>query len=108
MLDTQYRMHPQIMEFSSQHFYKGQLKTAEEVLQRDREEEDVRFRFIDTAGCGFMERKQAETKPMTATLASNLGHFFSMPSLTARHQVSKSVQTTRDLSSWETLYWTLR
>lgn len=61
MLETQYRMHPQIMEFSSQHFYKGQLKTADEVLQRDWEEQGVRFRFIDTAGCGFMERKQAET-----------------------------------------------
>ena len=61
MLETQYRMHAEIMEFSSQHFYKGQLKTADEVLQRDWEEQGVRFRFIDTAGCGFAERKQAET-----------------------------------------------
>ncbi len=62
MLETQYRMHPHIMDFSSQHFYDGKLKTAEEVMLRDWEDEGVRFEFIDTAGCGFTEKVKKETR----------------------------------------------
>ncbi len=62
MLETQYRMHPHIMDFSSQHFYGGKLKTAEEVMLRDWEDEGVRFEFIDTAGCGFTEKVKKETR----------------------------------------------
>lgn len=62
MLETQYRMHPHIMDFSSQHFYGGKLKTAEEVMLRDWEDEGVRFEFIDTAGCGFSEKVKKETR----------------------------------------------
>jgi superfamily I DNA and/or RNA helicase len=62
MLETQYRMHPHIMGFSSQYFYEGKLKTADEVLLRDWQEEGVRFEFIDTAGCGFAEKVKKETR----------------------------------------------
>ncbi len=62
MLETQYRMHPQIMDFSSKHFYGGKLKTAEEVMLRDWEDEGVRFEFVDTAGCGFAEKVKKETR----------------------------------------------
>lgn len=62
MLETQYRMHPDIMRFSSQYFYEGKLKTADEVLLRDWQEEGVRFEFIDTAGCGFAEKVKKETR----------------------------------------------
>lgn len=62
MLETQYRMHPHIMDFSSQYFYQGKLKTADEVMLRDWEDEGVRFEFIDTAGCGFTEKVKKETR----------------------------------------------
>lgn len=62
MLETQYRMHPHIMDFSSQHFYEGKLKTAEEVMLRDWEDEGTRFEFVDTAGCGFAEKVKKETR----------------------------------------------
>ncbi|MCE7991406.1 MAG: IGHMBP2 family helicase [Roseivirga sp.] len=62
MLENQYRMHPHIMDFSSQHFYEGKLKTADEVMQRDWEDEGVRFEFIDTAGCGYTEKVKKETR----------------------------------------------
>lgn len=61
MLNRQYRMHPQIMGFSSQYFYKGALETAEEVVLRERENSEDHFLFIDTAGCGFAEKVKKET-----------------------------------------------
>lgn len=61
MLETQYRMHPDIMKFSGDHFYKGQLKTAEDVLLREQGSELEHFVFIDTAGCGFNEKVKQET-----------------------------------------------
>lgn len=61
MLETQYRMHPDIMKFSGDHFYGGQLKTAEDVLLREKGSDIEHFVFIDTAGCGFAEKVKKET-----------------------------------------------
>ena len=61
MLAYQYRMHPDIMNFSSQYFYDNGLKAAEEVGLRDWEDKGSRFEFIDTAGCGFHEETEKET-----------------------------------------------
>lgn len=61
MLETQYRMHPEIMQFSSDYFYRAKLKTAEEVLLRDKMNDWQHFVFIDTAGCGFDEKVKKET-----------------------------------------------
>ncbi|MCO6360158.1 AAA domain-containing protein [Roseivirga pacifica] len=61
MLETQYRMHPHIMQFSSDNFYQGGLKTAEEVMLRERGNTSEHFAFIDTAGCGFAEKVKKET-----------------------------------------------
>jgi len=62
MLETQYRMHPEIMQFSSTHFYEGKLKTAEEVMLRERGSDWQHFLFIDTAGCGFDEQVKKQTR----------------------------------------------
>ncbi len=61
MLTMQYRMHAQIMRFSSEKFYGGQLVPHESVRHAGLEAYDLRFapdlpvEFIDTAGCGFLE-----------------------------------------------------
>jgi superfamily I DNA and/or RNA helicase len=61
MLTMQYRMHAQIMRFSSEKFYGGQLVPHESVRHAGLEACDLRFapdlpvEFIDTAGCGFLE-----------------------------------------------------
>lgn len=61
MLNTQYRMHEHIMNFSNQQFYKGELTAHESVkdtvLSYDVAEPllNTPFEFIDTAGCGFSE-----------------------------------------------------
>ncbi|OEJ99630.1 IGHMBP2 family helicase [Roseivirga misakiensis] len=61
MLSTQYRMHPDIVKFSGDHFYNGGLITAEEVILRESNSESDHFLFIDTAGCGFNEKVKKET-----------------------------------------------
>lgn len=48
-LDTQYRMPPQIADFSSQYFYEGKLKSSKE------NQLDNALTYIDTAGANFSE-----------------------------------------------------
>lgn len=64
LLETQYRMNADIMEFSNLKFYKGRLKAHETVVDRRlkiSEMNDDPIEFIDTAGCGFEEIQDAET-----------------------------------------------
>ncbi len=60
MLQTQYRMHDDIMQFSNLHFYKGELKSAD-VIEKRRQVFQEAVKFIDTAGCGFDEKINPET-----------------------------------------------
>lgn len=55
LLDTQYRMHAQIMQYPSQVFYKNLLKAADAVVARKLFTADHPIQFIDTAGCGYEE-----------------------------------------------------
>jgi ATP-dependent RNA/DNA helicase IGHMBP2 len=61
MLKVQYRMHGQIMQFSSEQFYEGQLVASPTVAHNGLEAYDLRFapdlpvEFLDTAGFGFQE-----------------------------------------------------
>jgi ATP-dependent RNA/DNA helicase IGHMBP2 len=61
MLTMQYRMHEQIMAFSSERFYGGQLQAHPSVRRSGLEAYDESFapdlpvEFIDTAGLGFFE-----------------------------------------------------
>ncbi|RZK19560.1 MAG: IGHMBP2 family helicase, partial [Hymenobacter sp.] len=61
MLTVQYRMHEQIMAFSSEQFYDGRLTAAPTVAHNGLEAYDLRFapdlpvEFLDTAGFGFLE-----------------------------------------------------
>ena len=62
LLNTQYRMHQSILSFSNQRFYEGKLlsypKTSTHLLRNDSEP----LVFIDTAGCGFEEEYDEDTK----------------------------------------------
>ena len=69
MLDVQYRMHDDIMQFSSQHFYDEQLTGHESVKQhllaglpdvKANELTESPALFIDTAGAGWDEEQEAE------------------------------------------------
>jgi predicted DNA helicase len=61
MLNVQYRMHEQIMGFSSEQFYDGQLEAHPSVRHAGLSAYDLSFapdlpvEFLDTAGFGFLE-----------------------------------------------------
>lgn len=59
LLKVQYRMHAGIMGPVSDHFYGGQLEAAPAVADRGFPDL-VPWKFIDTAGCGFEERREPE------------------------------------------------
>jgi hypothetical protein len=55
LLDTQYRMDPQILRFPNVHFYGKRIKSGENVLNRQ-PSLDLPFQFVDTQGRGREER----------------------------------------------------
>lgn len=61
MLQVQYRMHEDIMRFSSRYFYKDELIAHESVKARTLPGHEKPVEFIDTAGCGYTEAQDAET-----------------------------------------------
>jgi len=60
MLKTQYRMHEDIMHFSSDYFYNNEL-IAHESVRAATLPGDLPVDFIDTAGCGYHEEQDPET-----------------------------------------------
>ncbi|WP_254169317.1 AAA domain-containing protein [Chryseosolibacter histidini] len=61
MLEVQYRMHEQIMRFSSDYFYNGRLIAHESVKAALLRPGQIPVEFIDTAGCGYNETQDPET-----------------------------------------------
>jgi len=61
MLNQQYRMHQQIMQFSAEQFYAGDLRADASVQDHRLGPEIAPLEFVDTAGCGFDETKHPET-----------------------------------------------
>ena len=56
-LDTQYRMHADIMWFSNAHFYNDRLRAAPEVASKTLSiAQSAPVEFVDTAGCDFQEK----------------------------------------------------
>jgi len=60
MLKTQYRMHEDIMHFSSGYFYNNEL-IAHDSVRTSTLPDHVPVDFIDTAGCGYNEEQDPET-----------------------------------------------
>lgn len=61
MLQVQYRMHKDIMAFSSGYFYKSELIAHKSVKDKLLTEGTSPVEFIDTAGCGYNEEQDPET-----------------------------------------------
>ncbi len=57
LLQVQYRMHTQIMQFSGKEFYESRITAHASVAQHCLLPGDAPLVFIDTAGCGFEERQ---------------------------------------------------
>jgi ATP-dependent RNA/DNA helicase IGHMBP2 len=58
LLEEQYRMHTNIMNFSSRVFYSNKLVANAGVAIQTLFSGDQPFQFIDTSGCGFDERQE--------------------------------------------------
>ncbi len=61
MLRIQYRMHQDIMKFSSHYFYNDQLIAHPSVKNARLRPHQTPLEFIDTAGCGYSEAQDPET-----------------------------------------------
>lgn len=61
MLRVQYRMHEDIMKFSSHHFYHDGLIAHDSVVHELLRPNQAPVAFIDTAGCGYTESQDKET-----------------------------------------------
>jgi ATP-dependent RNA/DNA helicase IGHMBP2 len=61
MLEVQYRMHENIMRFSSDYFYNSKLVAHESVKASLLRPNQPPVEFIDTAGCSYNEKQDPET-----------------------------------------------
>ena len=61
MLNVQYRMHEDIMKFSSGYFYNNELVADDSVRSELLRANQPPVAFIDTAGCGYTESQDKET-----------------------------------------------
>jgi superfamily I DNA and/or RNA helicase len=61
MLEEQYRMHTDIMGYSSEIFYGQRLRAHGTVAGRLLFDADTPLAFIDTAGCGFEEKTDSSS-----------------------------------------------
>lgn len=61
MLQVQYRMHQDIMKFSSGYFYKNELIAHDSVKSVLLRPNQPPLEFMDTAGCGYTEAQDKET-----------------------------------------------
>ena len=62
LLKIQYRMHDDIMRFSSHWFYRDELQAASEVKYRGILAYDTPIVWFDTADCNFEEDQQSESQ----------------------------------------------
>lgn len=71
LLNVQYRMNQEIMQFSSDQFYGGELSSSDTIAKAKLGEESV-IEWIDTAGCGYeessAEKSGSRTNPGEAEL----------------------------------------
>jgi predicted DNA helicase len=78
LLQEQYRMNEIISGFSSQEFYQNKLRAHPSVAQHTLFANDKPLLFIDTAGCGFEEKREGSglSNPEEAAfLLKQLSHY---------------------------------
>lgn len=65
LLNVQYRMHETIMGFSNSRFYDNRLQAHQSVAAHTiATERNQPLEFVDTAGCGFEEEQNPETRSL--------------------------------------------
>ena len=110
LLEEQYRMHEQIMGYSSQTFYQGRLRAHRTVAAHTIFDGSPALSFIDTAGCGYDEKTEGTgiTNPEEAAfllrhlrqLVGHLAEYYppkNFPSLAVISPYRHQVQLLQDL-----------
>ncbi|MBN9296571.1 MAG: AAA family ATPase [Filimonas sp.] len=89
LLEEQYRMHEKIMGYSSAVFYDARLKAHSSVAQYLLQTQDLPLSFIDTAGCGFDEKKEGTSTSNPEEAAFLIKHLIQLvANLTQYHTVT--------------------
>jgi ATP-dependent RNA/DNA helicase IGHMBP2 len=94
LLQEQYRMNETIAGFSSQEFYQGKLKAHPSVAQHTLLANDKPLLFIDTAGCGFEEKREGSglSNPEEAQfLIKHLAHYTGELTATYRPEIFPTI-----------------
>jgi len=110
LLEEQYRMHEQIMGYSSEHFYQNRLRAHPTVAGHTIFDGSPALSFIDTAGCGYDEKAEGTgiTNPEEAAflvrhvrqLAAHLAEYYppkDFPTLAIISPYRHQVQLLQDL-----------
>jgi superfamily I DNA and/or RNA helicase len=103
MLMEQYRMNNEIMTFPSRHFYNNQLKANKAVAEGKIFSEDLPVEFIDTAGSGFFEQTDEETRSIYNQEEANLliQHFTQYTSQLEALNITKQVRDVGIISPYK-------
>jgi ATP-dependent RNA/DNA helicase IGHMBP2 len=83
LLQEQYRMNEQIMQFSSQQFYQNKLIAHPSVAHQRLGENDATVLYIDTAGCGFEETQSGSSIVNTEEARFLVRHLLQQSSITS-------------------------
>ena len=85
LLEEQYRMHTNIMGYSSKVFYENKLKAHASVAQHVLFAGDEPLLFVDTAGCGFEEKAEGTSTTNPEEAAFLLKHLAQLTAVLNEH-----------------------
>jgi len=89
LLEEQYRMHENIMGYSSRMFYDNKLKAHASVANHLLFDEDSPLQFIDTAGCGFNEEADGTSTVNTEEAAFVIKYVVRLAAILKTHYTPK-------------------
>jgi superfamily I DNA and/or RNA helicase len=103
MLLEQYRMNTQIMNFPSRQFYENRLKANAAVAEGIIFPADLAVEFIDTAGSGFFEQIDHETRSISNQEEASLlvRHFLQYCNLLEAMAITEEVRNTGIISPYK-------
>ena len=110
LLEEQYRMHEDIMQYASTVFYQNKLKAHATVAKHLLFADDQPLLFLDTAGCGFEEKAEGTSttnpdegvfliKHLTATVNNLKTHYTvnTFPTIAIISPYKQQIQVLKDL-----------
>ncbi|WP_143310051.1 AAA domain-containing protein [Chitinophaga vietnamensis] len=101
LLEEQYRMHADIMGYSSRIFYADKLRAHASVAGHLLHAADTPLSFIDTAGCGFEEQSEGTSTTNPEEAAFLFRHLSRMAAELSQHYSSADFPTIAVISPYK-------